>query len=170
MNSEPPSFKLGEKEGRIVMKNSLSLCLSRRIFGLVVVVIAFAGSAAAGGATVVDDAIWAHGNIYGTVVTPTSFNSPPLHSTDIIYSFSMSGLTGQRSVSEAAPGDRDYNGGRWNVKMVAFTALGLAVHDTDGDGAVDTEFTSAEEVLDAEVLGELEIFDTGFYFECPLRR
>ncbi len=129
-----------------------------------------AGTAAAGGATVVDDAIWAHGELYGTVATPTTFTSPPLHSTDVIYSFGMSGLTGQRSVSEAAPGDRDYNGGRWNVKMVVFTALGLSVHDADGDGAVDFELTSAEEVHQHWMLGHLEIYDTGFYFECPLRR
>jgi len=152
------------------MKNAVKRGRIGLVCGLALVLLAVAGVASAGGATVVDNAIWAHGNLYGTVATPTSFNSPPLHSTDIIYSFSMSGLTGQRSVSEAAPGDRDYNGGRWNVKMVVFTALGLAVHDADGDGAVDAELTSAEEVLDAEYLGEVEIFDTGFYFECPLRR
>jgi len=152
------------------MKNAVNRGRIGLVCGLAVMLVAVAGVASAGGATVVDDAIWAHGRIYGTVATPTSFISPPLHSTDIIYSFSMSGLTGQRSVSEAAPGDRFYNGGRWNVKMVAFTALGLAVHDADGDGAVDAELTSAEEVLDAEFRGEVEIFDTGFYFECPLRR
>lgn len=134
------------------------------------IVMAVAGTAAAGGATVVDNAIWADGELYGTVATPTSFNSPPLHSTDIIYSFSMSGLTGQRSVSEAKPGDRDYNGGRWNVKMVVFTALGLSIHDADGDGAVDFELVSDQQVLQHEMLGHLEIYDTGFYFVCPLRR
>ena len=98
-------------------------------------------------ATKVDEAIWAHGTIYGTVATPTSFNLPPTQSTDTIYSFMLSGLTGQRSVSESAPGDRNYNGGRWSVKAVFFTEQGKAIHDPDNDGAVNFELTSAEQVL-----------------------
>ncbi len=140
------------------------------VMTLVVAVLAFGALAYAGGATVVDDAIWANGRLYGTVVTPTSFKSPPAKSTDTIYSFGMSGLQGQRSVSEAAPGDRDYNGGRWSVKVVVFTALGLSVHDQDGDGTADFELASEEQVLHHYALGHLEIFDTDIYFECPLLR
>ena len=132
--------------------------------------LAVVGAAGAGGATVVDDAIWAHDELYGTVLTPTSFTSPPAHSTDTIYNFAMSGLTGQRSISDAAPGDRDYNGGRWTVKMVVFSSLGLSIHDADNDGAVDFELTSAEQLHEHYMLGHLEILDTDVYFECPLRR
>jgi len=139
-----------------------------KVLCMAALIVAVSGVALAGGATVVDDAIWANGQLYGTVVTPTTFKSPPPHSTDLIYSFAMSGLTGQRSVAEAAPGDRDYNGGRWRVQMVVFTPLGLSVHDPDGDGVVNFELTSAEQVLQHEMLGHLEIFDANFSFECPL--
>ena len=80
----------------------------------------------------------------------------------------MSGLSGQRSVAEAAPGDRDFNGGRWDVQMAVFTAQGLMDHDPDGDGLVDFELTSAEEVEAHEQLGHIVINDANFYFECPL--
>ncbi len=121
-------------------------------------------------ATRVADAIWAHGTIYSTVLTPTSFNLPPLHSTDTLYNFMMSGLKGQRSVSESAPGDRNYNGGRWAVKMAVFTDQGKAIHDPDNDGTVNFELKSAEQVLEHQALGHLEIMDTQIYFECPLLR
>jgi hypothetical protein len=57
----------------------------------------------------VADAIWGHGQLYDTVITPATFVSPPEHSTDTIYSFDMSGLMGQRAVSDAAPGDPDFS-------------------------------------------------------------
>jgi hypothetical protein len=110
-----------------------------------------------------------NGELYDTVITPTSFTAPPEQSTDIIYSFMMSGLSGQRSVAESAPGDPDYNGGRWDVQMVVFTDLGRTVHDPDGDGLVNFELVSEEEVLTHEALGHLEINEANFYFVCPLR-
>lgn len=119
-------------------------------------------------ATRVSGAIWAHDTLYDTVITDTSFHLPPLHSTDVLYNFMMSGLTGQRSVSDSAPGDRNFNGGRWAVKVVVFTDTGKAVHDPDQDGAVNFELTSAAEVYAHAQLGHLEIIDTSIYFECPL--
>lgn len=116
----------------------------------------------------VENAIWAGGELYGTILTPATFITPPAHSTDVIYNFDMSGLTGQRSVAESAPGDPEYNGGRWNVQMVVFTAQGIAVHDPDGDGMVNFELTSAQEVQQHEALGHLIITPANFYFECPL--
>ena len=149
---------------------SLADILRRNLVAtLTVGVIAVAGVAAArGGATVVDDAIWAHGELYGTVATPTSFTSPPSHTTDVIYSFGMNQVTGQRSVSEAAPGDRDYNGGRWRVKLAMFTPAGETYIDADNDNVVDFELTSAEEVLDYADQGYIEIVDTDVSFVCPL--
>lgn len=139
------------------------------VFACVVASLAVGSFASAQGATVItDNAIWANGELYGTVVTPTSFKNPPQRSTDIIYSFAMNGLRGQRSVSEAAPGDRDYNGGRWSVHFAFFTPLGEAVHDADGDSIVDFELTTAEQVLAHEALGHLEIVDANFSFVCPL--
>lgn len=120
------------------------------------------------GAIRVADAIWANGMLYDTVLTPTSFISPPEQSTDMIYNFDMSGLSGQRSVADSAPGDRDYNGGRWSVQMVVFTADGLMIHDPDGDGIVNFELMNEQEVLHHAELGHFEIMPANFYFECPL--
>ncbi len=130
----------------------------------------FAASSAvyAGPATRVQDVIWANDTIYDTILTDTSFISPPQHSTDTLYNFGMSGLDGQRPVSESAPGDPDYNGGRWSVKIVVFTDQGKAVHDPDGDGSVNFELTNADAVLHHEALGHVTIMDTTVYFECPL--
>ena len=80
----------------------------------------------------------------------------------------MSGLAGQRSVAESSPGDPDYNGGRWDVQMVIFTDQGIQTLDADGDGTIDYELTTEEEVLDQEEQGNLIINEANFYFECPL--
>lgn len=127
-------------------------------------------TARAGGAMKVNDALWANGALYGTVLTPTSFRSPPDHSLDLLYNFGMSGLQGQRSVAESAPGDPTYNGGRWWVQMVVFTETGRAIHDPDGDGVVNFELKSGQEVLHHAALGHLEIISTSTFFECPLLR
>lgn len=119
-------------------------------------------------ATRVDDLIWAHGEIYSTILTTNSFNMPPAHSLDILYNFGMSGLEGQRPISDAAPGDTYYNGGRWTVHMVLFTDAGKAAHDPDGDGVVNFELTDAGMVDHHVQLGHLEIIEAGVYFSCPL--
>ena len=116
----------------------------------------------------VAEAIWAHGELYDTVITPTTFISPPEHSTDTIYSFMMSGLSGQRSVADAAPGDPSFNGGRWSVQIVTFTAAGIAALDTEPDGVIDFELTAAGQVLEQEALGHLVVTPANFYFECPM--
>ena len=122
----------------------------------------------AGRAQKVENAIWANGNIYGTILTDAGFKSPPPHSTDTLYDFGMSGLMGQRAVSSGAPGDTDYNGGRWTVMMVSFTTQGMAVHDPDGDGFVNFELTSEAAVLAHSGFGHFTIMDANFYFACPL--
>ena len=127
-------------------------------------------SALAAGAQRVEDALWGDGVTWDTVLTPASFKQPPSHSVDMLYNFGMSGLMGQRAVSSNVPGDREYNGGRWWVQMVVFTEQGLEAHDPDGDGHVNFELTSADEVLAHVELGHIEIFETSVYFECPLIR
>lgn len=125
--------------------------------------------ATANAGTRITDLVWANDLIYDTIITPATFKDPPEQSTDILYSFMMSGLDGQRPVSDAAPGDPDYNGGRWSVKMVVFTEAGLAAHDPDGDGFVNFELKNAEQLLfHAAVLKHFEIFDTDIFFVCPL--
>ena len=118
----------------------------------------------------VENAIWANGEIYGTILTPAGFKAPPSRSTDTLYNFGMSGLMGQRAVSSSAPGDKDYNGGRWTVMMVSFTTAGLAVHDPDGDGIANFELKSEDDVMRHLAFGHFTIMDANFYFECPLIR
>jgi hypothetical protein len=125
--------------------------------------------AALAGATKVDNAIWNDGHLYGTVLTPTSFVAPPEHSTDTLYNFMMSGLNGQRAISEAAPGDRDYNGGRWSVVAAVFTDAGIAALG-DGSGNIAVELTSDEDVFYHVDQGHIELMPTTIYFECPMLR
>ena len=125
-------------------------------------------AASAAGAMRVSNAIWADNELFSTILTPASFTAPPKDSVDLLYNFDMSGLRGQRSVAESAPGDPTYNGGRWWVQMVIFTDSGKALFDPDGDGAVNFELMSAADVLQHASLGHLEIFPTSVFFECPL--
>jgi len=146
------------------MKSKLVVALA--MLSLLVLIVP--NSADARGPLRASAAIWSHGELYGTVGTPTAFTDPPEHSTDTLYNFQMSGLMGQRSISSAAPGDRDFNGGRWSVMRVIFTDQGMMVHDPDGDGEVNFELMSEDEVLHHEQLGHLTIEETGTYFECPM--
>jgi len=117
-------------------------------------------------AKVIRDAIWSDGELFGVTITP---NDVPVKGPfDKLYNFADSGLAGQRSVSESKPGDPDYNGGRWEVLPVTFTAQGVSIHDPDGDGEVNFELTSAEQVLAHVQLGHLTIGDPVRYFVCPL--
>lgn len=140
------------------------------IVALSVVFVLTGSPVLAGGAQRVEDALWGDGITWDTVLTPTSFKRPPRHSVDLLYNFSMSGLMGQRGVSSNVPGDPEYNGGRWWVQMAVFTEQGLAAHDPDGDGYVNFELTSEDEVLFHVELGHIEIYETSTYFSCPLRR
>lgn len=127
-------------------------------------------AALADGAFRAENALWGGGVLWDTIITPTSFKQAPSHSVDLLYNFSMSGLSGQRGISSNIPGDREYNGGRWWVQMVVFTEQGLAAHDPDGDGVVNFELTSAGEVEAHVALGHIEVYETSAYFECPLLR
>lgn len=137
-------------------------------FFVVTLALLLVSSAFAAPAMRVSEALWANDKIFDTVLTDTSFNLPPMHSTDVLYNFGMSGLQGQRAVSASAPGDRDYNGGRWSVKVVVFTEAGKEAHDPDGDGFVNFELTSSDAVLSHHALGHFDIIETTIYFECPL--
>jgi hypothetical protein len=84
-------------------------------------------------------AFWIDGTLYRTVATPTDLSGTgaPASSYDAIYSFGAN----QRSVAEAKPGDRDFNGGRWQVHELAFPdgyAAALADGDTNGNGQIDS--------------------------------
>ena len=74
------------------------------------------------------------------------------------------------NVATAAPGDRDYDGGRWQVHALAFTtsyAQTLAAHDLDDSGAIDTNAELWSALGDAGPDGAT---DTGIVarFVCPV--
>ena len=114
----------------------------RKLIAVCVVLTLVTGAWAAGKklGPPVEDAFWVDDVLYRTILTPT--NLPDHGPKDGLYV--IQGLMDQQPVGEAKPGDQDYNGGRWQVTVIQFTAAGEAVHDTDGDGYVDLELTNWE--------------------------
>ena len=115
-------------------------------------------------AGVTEPAFYVDGALYRTVGTPTDLSrthAPP-HSWDLLYEFGGA----QLNVAQAAPGDRGYNGGRWQVHALSFPdgyAAAVASGDLDGDGVLDS--TAEIEVA----LGAGTALDQGVVkqFECP---
>jgi len=121
-------------------------------------------TAVSGMAGVSGPAFYVDGERYRTVGTPTDFEhtGAPEHSYDTIYEFF--GL--QPNVAGAAPGDRDYNGGRWMVHGLEFADYDAAVatYDVNGSG----NFDSAEEVQAALMGGAATDLGVIKMFECPV--
>lgn len=97
--------------------------------------------------------IYAHDVAYQTVATPRDLPNQGLF--DKIYAFPSDGLA---SVAESAPGDQDYNGGRWEVHFVEFLTIS------------PMQFKNAEDLLAAADRGEVMISGVKRRFECPLIR
>jgi hypothetical protein len=94
--------------------------------------------------------IYAHDREFKTVGTPTSL--PDHGKFDTIYVLGE----GFDNVADAAPGDMEFNGGRWEVRPIMWT------------NSSPEQFTNAEQVKDAEMNGEIEIGDVIKRFECPM--
>jgi hypothetical protein len=94
--------------------------------------------------------IYAHDEIYTGVNAPRDL--PNQGKFDAIYVLGP----GMMPVSETAPGDTDYNGGRWEVRVVTFT------------GMSPTQFTNAEQIEQAHAAGTIALSDVVRRFECPL--
>ena len=113
-------------------------------------------------------AFYVDGTPYRTVATPTdtSGTGAPAHSFDTIYA-----LAGQPlNVATAAPGDSDYNGGRWMVHAVAYNtswAATVAAHDANDSGDIDSEAEVLAAFADAGPGGAT---DAGVVqqFVCPV--
>jgi hypothetical protein len=143
-----------------------------RTIGLIVVTCLAALGAtpaafARGSGGVTEPSIYVDGSLYRTVGTPTDLSGTgaPAHSFDIIYDLGGA----QPNVAEAAPGDRDYNGGRWMVHAISFNTdyeTTLAEHDLDGDGVFDSDAEILSALNDASGTGAT---DRGVVkmFECP---
>ena len=121
--------------------------MSKLLLGVVLALAASTSALAAGSGGVTGPAFYVDGALYRTVATPTDLTKTgaPAHSFDVIYA-----LQGQPyNVAAAAPGDRDYNGGRWMVHAISYNtswAATVAAHDANGSGDLDS---------DAEVLSAL---------------
>ena len=115
-------------------------------------------------------AIWADGTLFATrglteLPAPNGHND---QSFDALYKFTNN--PEQAAVSEAGPGNPDFNGGRWDAYTVTWTQAGFDAYP----GGLPV-LRSAGEVLAEEMAGHLTIThgdpDTGgtaHYFFCPL--
>lgn len=117
----------------------------------------------AGGVSV--QAFYVDGVLYRTVATPNDLSGTdaPEHSFDVIYDFG--GV--QRNVATAAPGDSDYNGGRWMVHALDFPsgyAAAVDAGDADGNGVLDSdaELTTA---MNAGAVVDVGVVAS---FTCPV--
>ena len=137
------------------------------LLGLVAALAASASAYGAGSGGVTGPAFYVDGEFYRTVATPTdiSHTGAPAHSFDTIYDFGGQ----QPNVATAAPGDRDYNGGRWMVHALAFNtswAATVAAHDANGSGDLDSDAEVQAALADAGAGGAT---DAGVVkrFVCP---
>ena len=123
--------------------------------------------AAGSGGVTAEGVIYVDHTLYRTVATPNdlSHTGAPAQSWDLLYNFG--GL--QMSVAEVAPGDRGYNGGRWQVHAVSAPngyAAALESGDLDGNGVLD----AADEVWAALAAGDLVDNGVVKQFVCTLNR
>jgi hypothetical protein len=123
-----------------------ALTLVAVAFGLALVAIPAIGSAAGPPAA----GIYAHDELFKVIATPRDL---PAHGNfDTIYVLGGDLM----NVSDAGPGDADYNGGRWEVRPIMWTGMDPA------------QFTNAEAIVQAQAMGKLQIGDIVRRFECPL--
>ena len=117
-----------------------------------VLVLGFASIAEAGG-LLRRATVWADGELFGTVVTPAIFD-PANGPFDELYACGGAGgfKDGVPLISEAKPGDQDYNGGRWHLNIPK-------------DVGVCDNYADADSVED---LNPDDFQSTDMYFECPL--
>jgi hypothetical protein len=94
--------------------------------------------------------IYANDMLYMTVGTPADL---PNHGKfDIIYVLGH----GLANVADAAPGDMEYNGGRWQVHPIQFLTID------------PMQFTNSTDLEAAANRGEISIGPVVKRFECPL--
>ncbi len=151
------------------MFRKLTLVVTLFLFGLVLLAPSIAQ--AAPGAPNFGPALYADGEVWGTKGT-TALPAPNGHnnqSFDKLFVITNSNNPdGQLPVAEAAPGNPDYNGGRWFTHTVEWTQAGFDAH-----GTVPV-LTSYAEVMIHYNLGHLTITEGTFeggpppYFQCPL--
>lgn len=143
--------------------------------GATLVGIAGSGSAAAGkGKPNFGPRLWGDGERWGTKVTG-KIQNPKERSLDKLFVITnSSNPDGQLPVSEAAPGNDAYNGGRWWTHTVRWTDAGFDAH---GTVPVLTRYGPASDPASIQYhldRGHLEITAGApsggppDYFRCPL--
>ena len=143
------------------MKIQRLLAASGVTTGIVAGVLVAGGTAFAG---VTGPAFYVNHELYRTVGTPTDLSGTgaPAHAWDVIYDFGGA----QRNVATAAPGDRDYNGGRWQVHALSFPTgypAALIAGDLDSNGSLD----ATAEVMAALAAGDAVDVGVVKQFVCP---
>ena len=120
---------------------------------------------AAGAGGVTGPAFYVDGQVYRTVGTPTDLSQTggPDQSFDTIYQFFGAQ---ELNVATAAPGDTDYNGGRWKVHGLEFADYDAAVAAFDANDSGD--FDSDVEVAAALAAGAVTDLGVVKSFVCPV--
>jgi len=117
-------------------------------------------------------ALYADGEVWGTKATTTlpPPNEHNLQSFDMLFVIT-NGAAGQMPVGEAAPGNPNYNGGRWFTQTVMWTTEGMDSYDEEGVPVL----MSYEEIEYNYDMGYLAITPGSpdpnaapDYFQCPL--
>ena len=119
----------------------------------VVMALAFLANAVAAAPARADIRVYANDAVWASFDAADLKGGPEV-SLDKIFIFPDN--PGLIPVAEASPGDRDYNGGRWEVHAVSFT------------GMAPEQFTNDEVLWFHYALGHLTISGTLRTFECPL--
>jgi len=96
-------------------------------------------------------AIWGDCAPFGTILTSTNFK-PSAGNFDKLYNGAVF-KDGLGAISESKPGDRDYNGGRWNVFSLK----------------AGVDMYKYQDVCRVEELDLNDFEHAGIYFECPMR-
>jgi hypothetical protein len=143
------------------MRKLLSLIAAAALAVVLVPSAALADGNGAGGVS--GPAFYVDGELYRTVGTPTDLSGTgaPASSFDTIYA-----IPNQPNVATAAPGDADYNGGRWMVHALEFTDYDAAVDAVDANGSDDID--SAAEVAAARAGGYIVSDTVVDSFVCPV--
>ncbi len=113
--------------------------------------------------------VYADGVVWGTKATTTipAPNAHNLQSYDILYVIT-NGAEVQLPVSDAGPGNRLYNGGRWFTHTAMWTPDGMMAHDEL------PVLKSYEDIMFHHDLGHLDISPGSpaggppDFFQCPL--
>jgi len=138
---------------------------------MALVLVAATAGLAAPGKPNFGPALYADGEVWGTKAT-TALPPPNEHN---LQSFDMlfvitNGAAGQMPVGEAAPGNPNYNGGRWFTQTVMWTAAGMDFYNNSVPVLMsydEIEYNYEEGYLEITP-GSPNPNAAPDYFQCPL--